>query len=260
MIRRYASDSDDKILLAQILDKLEAMEERNVLTYTKFLNEHQRNLAERFLDGCGRPKIAFIPAYTGAMRTVLAFLPDYLDPAKLSEEDISPITCIRALYSLIKELSHRDFLGSLMGCGIKRETIGDIFVGRGSCDIVVMKDILPYLLSNFESAGRVKLDISTIPLDEIRIPDQDFILIKDTVASMRLDNVVSSGFSISRETASSTIKAGRVALQYQVCTKADKPVGEGEVISVRGMGKIELLQIGNLTKKGRTAIVIKRFV
>lgn len=260
LIKRYASDSEDKLLLAQVLDKLKLMEERNILSYTKFLNEHQKSMVEKLLAGCGHPKHAFIPEYNGAMRTVLAFLPDYMEPGQLYQEDISPISVIRATYSSANEPGHRDFLGSLMGCGIKRETIGDIFVEKSSCDIVIMKEILPFLLSNFESAGRVKLSISLIKYDEMIIPESDYKLIKDTVASLRLDSIVSSGFSISREKAASAINAGLVALRHQECSKADKAVTEGDVISFRGMGKIELLEVGNTSKKGRTFISIKRYI
>lgn len=260
LIKKYASDSDDRLLLAQVLDKLKIMEERNILSYTKFLNEHQRSMVEKLLIGCGHPKHAFIPDYVGAMRTVLAFLPDYIEPGQLYQEDISPISVIRATYSSAKEPGHRDFLGSLMGCGIKRETIGDIFVGECSCDIVIMNEILPFLLSNFESAGRVKLSISVIQCDEIIIPESDYKLIKDTVASLRLDSVVSSGFSISREKAAAAINAGLISLQHQECIKSDKTVVEGDVISLRGMGKIELLEVGNISKKGRTFISIKRYL
>ncbi|NLX63532.1 MAG: RNA-binding protein, partial [Clostridiaceae bacterium] len=206
------------------------------------------------------PKHAFIPGYEGAVRTVLVFLPDYLELSQLYQDEISPISVIRATYaSSAKQPGHRDFLGSLMGLGIKRETIGDILVGKNSCDIVIMKEILPFLLSNFESAGQVKLSVSVIPYDEIIIPEQKYKLITDTVASLRLDSIVASGFSVSREKAASAIKAGFVSLQYQECNKADKTVTEGDIISVRGMGKIELLEIGNKSRKGRIFISIKRY-
>lgn len=260
LIKRYASDSDDRLLLAQVLDKLKIMEERNILSYTKFLNEHQRSIVEKLLSGFGHPRHAFIPEYDSAMRTVLAFLPDYMEPDQLNQEDISPISVIRATYSSAKEPGHRDFLGSLMGCGIKRETIGDIFAGENSCDIFVLKEILPFLLSNFESAGRVKLTLSIIPHDKIIIPEADYKLVKDTVASLRLDSIVSSGFSISREKAASAIKAGLVSLRHQECNKTDKSVAEGDVISVRGMGKIELFELGNTSKKGRIFVFIKRYL
>lgn len=260
LIKRYASDGDDKLLLAQVLDKLKIMEERNILSYTKFLNEQQRSIVEKLLAGCGHPKHAFIPVYDDVTRTVLAFLPDYMESDQLYQEEISPISVIRATYSSAKRPGHRDFLGSLMGCGIKRETIGDILVGENSCDIVIMKEILPFLLSNFDSAGRVKLSVSVIHYDKMIIPESDYKLIKDTVASLRLDSIVSSGFSISREKAAYAINAGLVSLQHQECRKSDKSVTEGNVISVRGMGKIELLKVGNKSRKGRVFISIKRYL
>ena len=260
LIKRYAADTDDRILLAQVLDKLKLMEDRNILSYTKFLNERQRSMVEMLLAGCGHPKHAFIPEYESAMRTVLVFLPDYMEADQLYHEDISPISVIRAMYSSAKEPSHRDFLGSLMGCGIKRETVGDILVGKNSCDIVIMKEILPFLLTNLESAGRVKLSVSVIQYDKMIIPESDYKLIKDTVASLRLDSIVSSGFSISREKAASAINAGLVSLRHQECTKADKAVTEGDVVSVRGVGKIELLEAGNKSRKGRIFISIKRYL
>ena len=260
LIKRYASDSEDRLLLAQVFDKLKLMEEKNIPTNTKFLNERQRSMVEKLLAALGHSKHAFIPEYNGALRTVLSFLPDHMESGQLYEEDISPISVIRAAYSTAKEPGHRDFLGSLMGCGIKRETIGDIFVGKGSCDIVVMNELLPFLLSNFESAGKAKLSISVIKYDEIIIPEPDYKLIKDTVASLRLDSIISSGFSISREKAASAINAGMVSLRHQECIKSDKAVTEGDVISVRGMGKIELLEVGNISRKGRTFISIKRYI
>jgi len=261
LIKRYASDSEDKLLLAQVLDKLKIMEERKILSYTRFLNEQQRSMVEKLLSGCGHPKHTFIPGYEGAVRTLLVFLPDYIEPSQIYLEDISPISFIRATYSSsVKPLRHCDFLGSLMGCGIKRETIGDILVGKNSCDIVIMKEILPYILSNFESAGRVRLSLSVIQYDEIIAPQSNYKLIKDTVASLRLDNIIASGFSLSREKAISFINAGLVSLQHQECTKADKTITAGDVISVRGSGKIELIEIGNKSRKGRIFVFIKRYL
>jgi RNA-binding protein YlmH len=236
------------------------MEDRNILSYTKFLNERQRSMVEMLLAGCGHPKHVFIPEYNVSMRTVLVFLPDYMESDQLYHEDICPISVIRATYSSAGGPSHRDFLGSLMGCGIKRETVGDILVGKNSCDIVIMKEILPFLLTNFESAGRVKLSVSVIQYDKMIIPKSDYKLIKDTVASLRLDSIVSSGFSISREKAASAINAGLVSLRHQECTKSDKAVAEGDVVSVRGMGKIELFEVGNKSRKGRIFISIKRYL
>ena len=83
---------------------------------------------------------------------------------------------------------------------------------------------------------------------------------KDTVASLRLDAVVGSGFSLAREKAASAIKAGKVFLNGMECLKPDKPVEAGTRITLRGLGKMELSELGGLSRKGRTQIVVKRFI
>jgi len=148
---------------------------------------------------------------------VLIFLPDYLGAENITDEDINPLACIRAKYSSHDSLTHRDFLGALLGTGVKREMIGDILVNEGSCDIVVLKEILPYLETSFSSAGRTRLEVSVIPLEQVNVPEAKFKTINDTVASLRLDSIVSSGFSLSREKAAEAVRAGRVGLAAVKC-------------------------------------------
>ncbi|ADY54861.1 RNA-binding S4 domain protein [Syntrophobotulus glycolicus DSM 8271] len=260
LIKRFVQNQEEKNMLARVLDKLEAAESKNILENTKFLNEREQDLAERMLPECAQFRYLFHGGYESASRKVLVFFPDYMNPEQAFQGEENCLACIRAEYPADNELSHRDFLGSLLGCGIKREAIGDILVGEGSADIVVLKEILPYLLVNFEMVARVKVHVGEITAAELQVPEAKFRLIKDTVASLRLDNIASAGFAVSREKASAGIKGGKVALNSLECTKADKLVSEGEVISWRGMGKIKLQQIGNQTKKGRTAIVVLRYL
>lgn len=257
---KYTTDPEVKLILVQVLDKLGKTRQKNVLTMTHFLNEHQRAVAELMIKDYGNPAHVFFGGYEGAQRTILIFLPDYIAPEDITDDDINPLSCIRAKFSTANSLTHRDFLGRILGTGVKREMIGDILVESKSCDIVVMKEVLPYLESNFSSAGRVKLDISVIPLNEINVPEAKYKIINDTVASLRLDSVVSSGFSISREKAAEAIKAGKVFLNHIECSKSDKQVNEGDCISFRGMGKAVLQQVGNKTGKGRIRIVIAKYI
>ncbi len=246
------------MLLAQVLDKVESSEKKNILMNTKFLNEHQRALVENMLLGWGNTKHVFCGGYEDAGRVVLAILPDYMEPEELLKPDVDPLAYISATYPTGTVISHRDFLGALMGCGINRGTVGDILVGDGRCDIIVLREMLQFVLQNLESAGHVKLNVSQIEIGELEVPQAEFRLIRDTVASLRLDSVVSSGYSISREKAAAAIKSGKVSLQHRECLKPDRTVNEGDVVSFRGQGRIVLHEAGGLTRKGRTGVVIKR--
>ena len=147
-----------------------------------------------------------------------------------------------------------------MGAGIARETVSDICVGKGSCDFFVTQEIAPYILQNFLSAGRTKLQLTQIPLEAVQVPEPEVKQIRDTLASLRLDSVISAGFRVSRGHACEYISAGRAAINGLPCEKPDKAVEEGAKISVRGLGKIRLQSVGGQTKKGRISVLIDRYV
>lgn len=256
-IEKIAQNSDDKRLLAKLWDKVSAGMTRNIPASTCFLSPRELEMA-RFLFGTPEGLYAF-GGYEEAERKMLIYLPDYLEEPALWEED-SPCICLRAEFYLGDNPSHRDFLGALMGAGIGRETVGDICVGEGRCDFFVTSEIAPYILQNFTGAGRTKLHLTQIPLTQASIPQPEVKEIKDTLASLRLDSVVSSGFRIGRSLAAQYIAAGKAAIDGLPCEKPDKPVAEGSAISIRGLGKIRLAQIGGRTKKDRISVVIHRYV
>ena len=197
--------------------------------------------------------------YEGSERQMLCYLPDYLDETALYD-DGGPLVCLRASFYEGDNPNHRDFLGALMGSGIAREAVGDICVGNESCDFFVTAEIAPYVEQNFTSAGRAKVRITRIPLAEVQVPEPEVKQIKDTLASLRLDSVISSGFRIGRSLASQYVSAGKAAINGLPCEKPDKAVSEGDKISLRGMGKICLRAVGGQTKKGRISVVIDRYV
>ena len=147
-----------------------------------------------------------------------------------------------------------------MGAGIARETVGAICVGKGCCDFFVTDEIAPYVEQNLLSAGRTKIHITTIPLREAQIPEPEVKEIRDTLASLRLDSVISSGFRIGRSLAAQYVTAGKAAIDGLPCEKPDKPIPEGCKVSVRGLGKIKLAAVGGQTKKGRISVTIHRYV
>ena len=256
-IEKIAQSAEDKVLLAKLWDKINAGIRRNISANTCFLSPRELELA-KYLFG-NEPGLYAFGGYEDAERKMLIYLPDYLEEDSLYEED-SPLVCLRATYFEKDDLSHRDFLGSLMGSGIARETVGDICVGKGCCDFFVTAEIAPYIHQNFLSAGRTKLHLEQIPLLEAQIPEPEVKEIKDTLASLRLDSVISSGFRIGRSLASQYVSAGKAAIDGLPCEKPDKAVSEGMKISVRGLGKIKLVSVNGRTKKDRISVTIHRYV
>ena len=204
------------------------------------------------------PGLHAFGGYADAERKMLVYLPDYFEAEDLPEQ--APIVCLRAVFYEGDSPSHRDFLGALMGAGIARETVGDICVGKGSCDFFVTEEIAPYILQNFTGAGRTKLHLERIDLSDVQVAEPEVKQIRDTLASLRLDSVISSGFRVGRSQAAQFVTSGRVAIDGLPCEKPDKVVTEGVKISVRGLGKILLKSINGQTKKGRISVVIDRYI
>lgn len=256
-IDKIAQNAEDRVLLAKLWDKITAGMRKNIPANTCFLSPREQEMAN-YLFGCPEG-LHFFGGYPDAERKMLVYLPDYLEESALYEED-SPCICLRAAFFQGDSPSHRDFLGALMGAGVARETVGDICVGEGSCDFFVTAEIAPYLLQNFTSAGRTKLHLERIPLTDACIPEPEVKEIKDTLASLRLDSVISSGFRIGRSLAAQYVTSGKAAMDGLPCEKPDKPVSEGTKISVRGLGKIKLVKVNGKTKKDRISVVIHRYV
>jgi len=256
-IEKIAHTNEDKLLLAKVWDKINAGMRKNIPANSCFLSPRELEMT-RYLFG-DAPGLYAFGGYEEAERRMLIFLPEYLDESALYEED-APMVCLRAEFFQGDSPSHRDFLGALMGAGIGRETVGDICVDKGSCDFFVTAEIAPYILQSFTSAGRTHLRISQITLGDARIPEPEVKEIRDTLASVRLDSVISSGFRIGRSLASQYVSQGKAAIDGLPCEKPDKAVAEGAKISVRGLGKIKLAAINGRTKKDRISVIIHRYV
>ena len=245
------------MLLAKIWDKINTGIRKNIPANTGFLSAREQEMC-RYLFG-DEPGLRYFGGYEDSERNMLVYLPEYLDASYLTGED-SPIVCIEARFFEKDTLSHRDFLGALMGAGISRETVGDISTQAGSANFFVTEEIAPYILQSFTSAGRTAVHLTQIPLDEVAIAQPETKEIRDTVSSLRLDSIISSGFRIGRSLACDYIHAGRAAINGLPCEKPDKPIPEGAKISVRGLGKIRLRTINGETKKGRISVILDRYV
>ena len=256
-IEKIAQNSEDKLLLAKVWDKIYAGMRKNIPANTCFLSPRELELT-RYLFGQPEGLYAF-GGYEDAERKMLVYLPDYLEADSLYDSD-SPVVCLRAEFYHSESPSHRDFLGALMGAGIGRETLGDICVGKEHCDFFVAEEIASYIEQSFTSAGRTHLRITRIPLAEATIPQPEVKEIKDTLASLRLDSVISSGFRIGRSLASQYVTQGKAAIDGLPCEKPDKAVSDGMKISVRGLGKIKLVSVNGRTKKDRISVTIHRYV
>lgn len=260
LLNQFARDGEERVLLARVLDKLEAARNRSIPAYSHFLSPGEGAAVQSLLSAWGHPAHRFFGGFEGAERTVCGFSPDWMEPDDLFSGEDSPLTAIRITYHDSAKLSHRDFLGAVLGLGLTRDKIGDILVGEGRSDLILLKETAPIVLSQLSEVGRWKVECRQIGLRELEVKPPEVKLIRDTVATLRLDAVASSGFSTSRSKAAALIESGRVAVNHREVLKTDRTVTEGDVISCKGMGKFVIKEVSGLSKKGRIMIVLERYV
>ena len=260
LLNKLAADADERLVLARVLDKLDLTRNRGIPAHTFFLSLAERAAAERLIAASGRPRHRFWGGYEEAERTVCAFLPDWLEAEDWRAGPDCPLRALRLSVPAGAGLTHRDFLGSILGLGITREKVGDLLVGEGGCQVIVLEEAEKVLLTQLDQVGRQRVRAAPMALDELVPPVRQVKAIRDTVATLRLDPVASSGFSLARSKMADAISSGKVALNGRECVKPDRTVAEGDVITCRGLGKCVLKEVSGPSKKGRTMIVIERYV
>ncbi len=246
---------EEKKFLAKMEDVFSSVRRKNILKYTAFLNERQQVLCQILSQQNRDQSISAFGGYDGAERVVICVMADYDSPEFLE----FPIVPITIKYRKQDSLSHRDFLGALMNLRITRESIGDILVSEGGAVLFVSSAVAPIILDEIVKIGRVGVECIrgiTIPLP----PNHEFKEISDTVASLRLDCVVASGYNLSREKAANLIRSGQVVVNSINCENVSQIVSKGDKISAKGYGKFLLEDIGGLSKKGKTYITMKKYI
>ena len=256
LLDKLSASAEERVLLGRLWDARERCRSRNVPEVSGFLSPHEQALAQHLMQALGaQEELILWGGYEGAQRRQAHFIPDWMAGA-----DTSAVRCLRCRFYETEHPTHRDFLGSLMGLGLTREKVGDILVSERWADVLVGSSVAEHLLREWRQAGRVPLKVEEIRPEEIRPPAGQVERLRDTVASLRLDSVISAGFSVNRNAAAELIRSGKVEVNWMACDKPDAAVGQGDVLTVRGLGKCCLEEVGGQSRKGRTAVTMKRYL
>ena len=257
------NDFDEKLLLSKALDCARRAQGRGEPSFLPFLSPAQRLCIEHELRyDKDDVRIVFYGGYEGAEYMCAGFFPTYLFYDEQYDPYCDfPVKTILAKGSGFRKLSHRDFLGSMMALGIRREMLGDIVVADDgfSAFVFTFEKTDEYLISFFTAAANDRI-VCSLCDGAVPIPEKKYQSISDTVNSPRLDAIVCSCLNVSREESGRLIAAGSVSLDHAVCTDKSKICDEGSTISIRHFGRFLLHKIGDRNRRDRLRIEIRRFV
>ncbi|HZK25263.1 MAG TPA: YlmH/Sll1252 family protein [Oscillospiraceae bacterium] len=246
----------EKITACTVLDKLAQVQQTGKPQTTDFLDPFQQRVADRVLHHFKDIKQVVWGGYEAAERARLMVF----SAVKQATVNDVPLAFLAAnAPAQASGLSHRDWLGALLGLGLRREKVGDIIVtSETSAQVVVHPELLNFLLANWQQIAKYNLELCEITAAELSPTVGRVREIKTTVASLRLDAVASCGFGLSRSKLTPAIRAGHVKLNWQSVKSASAAIKEGDVIAVSGRGRVEVAQVLGQSKKGRIQLLLKK--
>ncbi|MCB6645303.1 YlmH/Sll1252 family protein [[Clostridium] scindens] len=230
---------------------------REIVTFSEFLNLNELNILHTTPKNMLLSQYKTYGGYGLSERQMAAFLPDalyydYQYPIQIIE--ISPVN-----RKFAEELSHRDYLGAVMNLGIERCKLGDILIEDGKAILFAKEELAGYIMEHLTRIRHTTVKTSILPAFENSYEPR-YEELKGTVESVRLDTVLSLAYPLSRSKVTGLIEGARVFVNGKLVTSNGYRLKEGDILSVRKMGRIGYNGILSETKKGRYMVSIRKYV
>lgn len=245
--------SDKQYLEARIADAVRTAGKRSIPKFVGFLDPSGVALATAVAKR-EKAKYGFFGGYEGAERVCFGAFPDWCD----EDNACYPIKKLRIVNKSTRALEHREILGTLMSVGIERDTVGDILPDQRDAVVFVVDTVADFIASQVTKIASCGVEIVIDESDFMPQP-KGFTEGSDTVASLRIDAVVSALASCSRGTASELITAGLVAVNGLEVQKVSKEVSEGDTVTVRKKGRFIIDSVSEHSKKGRIVLKFRKY-
>ena len=242
-------ENDELIKRAE--DLASRCERSGTVTHTGFLTPAEQYALNKRANAGNDCTMLMCGGNEECERKAAFFLPYYMDSDSF---DAAEYVCAVQVEAHFGEPGHRDYMGAVLGLGIKREWIGDIWVKGDTAVIFCLPSVERHLIDGLEKVGRCGVKTAKLSLSEIQSPERRVKHVSFSVKSMRLDAMAAGMFGLSRTAAAGYITAGEVSLNYSQCLKTDAAVKQGDVISIRGCGKGVVGEEGGTSRKGRTFV------
>ena len=246
---------EEQMLLKHFNDLSERAYYQNRPCFTDFLDMNEQSLLLNYYQGALHPVL--YGGYDFAERKIAVFSDEpFEDPAKypVCWLDIHPVSSKYA-----ERLSHRDFLGSILGLGLERSCLGDLLIEGSSAKVLCLTRVKDFIQSELTQVRHTRVTVETMDSVETKI-EPEIEVIHGTVSSLRLDAVISLAFRLSRSQSCSLIESGQVYINSRLNTSNGASLKDGDRISGRHKGKFIFVDSQNKSKKNKCMVEIHKYV
>lgn len=256
--------NEKELLLSHTAEMKEKAADESVITHTKFLSVDEISTVMQ-LGGhlSAYVDTFFYAGYEGGERCICVFVPKFYNcediHAFLQSQESNPLCVIEVKKDKFCTLTHRDYLGSIIGLGISREMVGDIIVSDDGCYIFALKTISAYICENLTRVGRGTVACNVTDIENMEISQEKITETVYSVSSLRIDNFISAVFNLSRKTACECIQKGVVFVNSANISKKDFTLKPGDKVVFRGKGKAVFCDTAGNSKRGRIRIIVQKY-
>ena len=251
-----AATREEREAVARVIDLAAMVQKIRRPRMTDFCDPYRSRLIIRVVESLPGLAAAVDGGYPVAERSRVLIFPHGL-PWEEADTGLAFLE-IKGNFRFVA-VSHRDYLGALLGLGLQRDKLGDILVTVDGARVVVAREVADYITGGLASVDRVGVTVREITRAELDPPVPVSREIAVTVRSMRIDALAAHGFGLSRSKMAREITAGKIYLNWRPCVDPSARVNPGDMISARGRGRVEVMETGGKTKKDRVNVTLRRF-
>lgn len=124
--------------------------------------------------------------------------------------------------------------------------------------------VLPGTVDGFIRENLTRIRHTSVYVEQVEAEDlhyePKYKEVGGTVASVRLDKLLALAFNASRSSLTGLIEGGKVFVNGKLVTSNGYEPKEGDLVSVRGMGRFRFQGTGGQSKKGREYVTLWRYI
>lgn len=263
-------NKEEIVFCRRIQDLVKASYLKGIPVFSDFLSMNELSILGGMSEEFKGVHCITYGGYEFAERQMAMFVPDalfyeYEEKDWYEKYPITTLSIEPLNHKFSETLSHRDYLGSIIGLGVERNVIGDIVVNpktdfckMENCAYVFCKTkMAEFFIEEF-----VRVRNTTVCVREADTEvslSVNFQELKGTVASLRGDSIVSMVCKCSRSNANALFQAQKVFVNGRMTEKNSVILKEGDIITIRGFGRFIFDEILSMTRKDRFYILMKKY-
>lgn len=254
---RKCANDEEKAFLQQLTGSIAKSEKQNRCVVTSFYSQAwMREVIKKYLGELTLTNLHFTGGYEDAERQVaICGYNEYMD----AEGPLRALE-IKVKTGIGKALSHRDFLGAILGLGIDRAKVGDIIVKPFGAYVIIVEELADYVICHLHEISRYgKVEIRPIQLCQMEMEEKKFKEVTGTVQSLRADAIFALAFGISRTLTSKLLQQDKGKCNG-MGVKSTDILKVGDIGTLRGYGKMRFEAVNGTTKKDRIHIKIQKYI